>query len=132
MTSLFEVAFCKNWVDWFLLLAWWMLIAGLVLGVGYVVVDLLSKWNARKAIANRTGAEAAEILPALGGLIEALTKAPSWFALFAAGLGLIWVASSQIPDMCRQKVTTPTENRSTTSNSNKKASEPEVSNVPSS
>ncbi len=41
------------------------------------------------------------LLEAIKGLIEALGKAPAWFALFLAGLFLFWVAGEIYVDACK-------------------------------
>jgi hypothetical protein len=41
------------------------------------------------------------ILEVLKGLIEALGKAPAWFALFLAGLFLFWLAGETYVDACK-------------------------------
>lgn len=62
------------------------------------------------------GQPIAPILQALKDLIEALGKAPAWFALFLAGLFLFWLASEVYVDACKPatpvtKVTVTTDTK---------------------
>jgi hypothetical protein len=49
----------------------------------------------------RSNQPIAPIIEALKGLIEALGKAPAWFALFLAGLFLFWLSGEVYVDACK-------------------------------
>lgn len=72
------------------------LIASLVLASASALLTLI---QAMKTPAARSAAFAGEMpaapfIDALKGLVEALTKAPAWFAIFLAGVLLLWMAES--------------------------------------
>lgn len=91
---------CAAWTEAFLNLAYWTLVAAAVLGALYVVAAVIAAFRRPPPAAlDREGGGG--VIEAVTGLIETLTKAPAWFALFVAGLALVWVASSQIPAICR-------------------------------
>jgi hypothetical protein len=41
-----------------------------------------------------------KFIDALKGLIDALTKAPAWIAMFLAAMGLLWISQYQLPKHC--------------------------------
>lgn len=95
---------CRPWVEHFIHLSFIVIVAAVVAGAVHVALDLWSKWKLLRHPATREAIDATapgDILGPLKDLIEALAKAPSWFALFIAGLALVWVAGSQIPQICR-------------------------------
>ena len=103
MPSQMFTTLCRPWVEHFIHLSFIVVVAAAIAGAVHVALDLWSKWKLLRHPATREATNAAapaDILGPLKDLIEALTKAPSWFALFVAGLALVWVASSQIPQIC--------------------------------
>ena len=47
------------------------------------------------------------VIDAIRGLVDALTRAPAWFALFLAGVLLFWLAGKAVGDQCRVTVQAP-------------------------
>lgn len=90
---------CAGWIDEFLGIAYVMLWIALVLGALYVLASVIGAFRKPPRVDGRE--DGGGVIDAVTGLVAALAKAPAWFALFIAGLALLWVASSQIPAICR-------------------------------
>lgn len=106
MTDIFIADYCLRWIDHFLSITSWIIIGAGVLGAVMALVEIYVKWQLAK-IAPAPPAEGDEagggtpVLEALKGLVEAMAKAPSWIALFIAGIALLWITSSFVPGICR-------------------------------
>jgi hypothetical protein len=89
---------------WGLELVWWFLAAAIAIGVAGAVMALVEKLAALWAPDGGGGAHKAvpvnTLLDSIGKLIEALTKAPVWIAMFAAGLALLWVSADAVSTAC--------------------------------
>lgn len=106
-TPLIGIEFCQEQAKDFLNLAYWILIGGVLIGATYSGFDIWSKVMAARApkpTGDPQAAGAIDLGP-IKDLIEALTKAPPWFALLVVGLGTLWIASTQIPKMCQPPAT---------------------------
>lgn len=87
-------------------LVWWFLIAALVLGLAFGIVELIRKFQEPRSRSVRGVAPSTlkDLIDALKGFIEALSKAPAWIALFGIGLLLFWAAGNSIPDECKAEM----------------------------
>jgi hypothetical protein len=86
------------------------LIAALVLGIIYAIVETIRKYT--DPVAPRTRAVAGtgaikELIDALKGFLEALAKAPAWIALFGIGLLVFWAAGASVPEQCVGELNRP-------------------------
>jgi hypothetical protein len=50
------------------------------------------------------GADASGFLDSLKGLVSALAQAPPWFAIFLAGVALLWSGTAFSPSACKNAV----------------------------
>lgn len=89
-------------------LAKWAFILAFALAVISTVLDLLVKWQAARAGGAAEGMSTKAIAPvtpdllkALTTLLESLAKLPVWFALFLAGLALVWLTTVNVPSVCK-------------------------------
>jgi hypothetical protein len=88
-------------------LAKWAFILALVLAVISTALDLWVKWQAARAggaadaITTKGIAPVTpDLLKALTTFLESLAKLPVWFALFLAGMALVWLTTVNIPSVC--------------------------------
>lgn len=100
--------FCTNHLGSLLAIGKWFL----WLSLAAAVFSQLVLWFAtiREALAGKQGATINESVPASAGidkileaakgLVEALTKAPTWLAMFLCGLALVWLSLSQLDGRC--------------------------------
>lgn len=103
--------FCTDHLDGLLTIGKWFL----WLSLAVAVFSQLVLWFAtiRKALAGQQGANINEsvpvtadatgidkILEAAQGLVEALSNAPTWLAMFLCGLALVWLSLSQLDGTC--------------------------------
>ena len=99
---------CINLFDGLSTLAHIFLWASLVLAISGVVVEIIVKlapiFSSSSYPAPRTGPtppDPVKLLDALKNLIDAIAKAPTWFAMFLAGLGLLWVLTQVSTTICK-------------------------------
>jgi hypothetical protein len=99
---------CADNVSLLLCLGRGFLILALVMAVIGSIIWCLEKfgWIGPKG-ENRVTSSAATFLDALKGLIEALTKAPPWYAAFLAGCLLIWAVIGQADKLCKPIAASP-------------------------
>ena len=88
-------------------LAKWAFILAFALAVISTVLDLLVKWQAARAGGAADAITTKGIVPVTPDLLKALTtfleslaKLPVWFALFLAGLALVWLTTVNVPSVC--------------------------------
>ena len=99
-------AWCTAQLSWIFWLAVAFLVAAALLGAASAMKALLARPaepdspSKVRALA-LDGQPIGPILEALKGLIDALGKAPAWFALFLAGLFLFWLAGEIYVDACK-------------------------------
>ena len=99
-------AWCTGQLSWIFSLVVAFLAAALLLGAASAIKALLTKpvgpddQNKLRKL-GLDGQPIGPILEALKGLIDALGKAPAWFALFLAGLFLFWIASNVYVEACK-------------------------------
>lgn len=109
---------CTSLLDIITGLAVVFLGAALVIGVVSAIIALDRPKPGFGSVRAADAQPIAPILEALKGLIEALGSAPAWFALFLAGIFLLWTAGEVYVDACKGpevKVTrTITESKVTT------------------
>jgi hypothetical protein len=74
-----------------------------ILTVAERIAVLVKKPVVREGAGGSAGV--ASFLDALKGLIAALAAAPPWFAIFLAGVLLLWCAGKFTPAECRQSLT---------------------------
>jgi hypothetical protein len=106
--------FCQDYVELagdFAGIAKWFLIAALGLGIAYAVVETIKKSREPVKDARVDGQAGAstlkDVAEALKGLVEALSKASVWLALFACGMLLFWFAGHMVPAACSGEMTKP-------------------------
>jgi hypothetical protein len=80
-------------------LGWVFILASLIIAM---LTALVTLWKSIRAPAKNKGLvpEIATTLDSLKSLIVALIDAPAWFAIFLAGVALIWLATSVVPNIC--------------------------------
>jgi hypothetical protein len=119
MTQQTEIlAFCSNALDQvvgfnFTLysLAKWAFVLALLLAVASTALDLWIKWKAARAAQVVTAAEGnvnlkgilpvtPDMIKILTSFVESLAKLPVWFALFVAGMALVWLTTVDVPSVC--------------------------------
>lgn len=85
------------------------LIAALVLGIAFGLVELLKKLQTPPAVvtARVETSSLKDLIDALKGFIEAIAKAPAWIALFGIGLLLFWAAGASVPAKCEDELNKP-------------------------
>lgn len=100
--------FCTDHLGGLLAIGKWFL----WLSLAAAVFSQLVLWFAaiREALAGKQGAHINESVPASAGidkileaakgLVESLTKAPTWLAMFLCGLALVWLSLSQLDGRC--------------------------------
>lgn len=88
-------------------LAKWAFILAFALAVISTVLDLLVKWQAAKAggaadamTTKGIAPVTPDLLKALTTFLESLAKLPVWFALFLAGMALVWLTTVNVPSVC--------------------------------
>jgi hypothetical protein len=88
-------------------LAKWAFILAFVLAVISTGVELWIKWKAAHAGPSPEGMTTKGIAPvtpdllkALTAFLESLAKLPVWFALFLAGMALVWLTTVDVPSVC--------------------------------
>jgi hypothetical protein len=87
---------CTNLIGNLLFLGQFFLWVALLLAI---VSSFIWVWDQIKGQPARI-ADAGGFLDSLKGLVEALAKAPPWFAVFVAGAMLIWGANALSKDKC--------------------------------
>ncbi|HEX8365021.1 MAG TPA: hypothetical protein VF603_07040 [Allosphingosinicella sp.] len=108
--------FCNAYGDIIVYTALAFLVVALLLALGNGIAALRRTWNATDTNTNFTDnvGDPVKFLDALKGLVDALAKAPAWFAMFLGGALLLWVASGLAEKLCLPEVA----QRSTTERSN--------------
>lgn len=102
-----SIEFCKDYSPNLFLLAQLFLVAALVLGVILAIMAALAARSAVQMQATEsTKSPITAFLDSLKGFIEALKDAPTWLAMFAAGILLLWMAGMGTPDYCKPKTQT--------------------------
>ena len=95
--------FCRHYAELGFNLAWWFLYASLALAALAALIGLIGSLRRPPAMTESVdgGAESAGVafVGALKGLIEALTAAPIWLAMFACGALMFWLAGLR-PELC--------------------------------
>jgi len=100
----------------------------LVLSLGLGVVSAIKAMSAKPAATGQgqqlrtigpDGLPIGPILEALRAMLEALGKAPAWFALFMAGILLFWLAETVYVDACKPPVSRSTSATSTAHSSSR-------------
>jgi hypothetical protein len=86
-----------DYADWFIWLALW--IAGITAVVA-AIVTIINVLRGQKKENPEAGRGVADVITATRDLIDSLAKAPSWFAMFLAGVLLLWIASYAANNQC--------------------------------
>jgi hypothetical protein len=81
-------------------LGWVFVLASFVVAILTALVALWNAVNAPTKINNGLVPDPVKALDSLKALITALVDAPAWFAMFLAGVALIWLATSIVPGIC--------------------------------
>jgi len=88
-------------------LAKWAFILAFALAVISTALDLWVKWQAARAgsasdafTTKGIAPVTPDLLKALTSFLEGLAKLPVWFALFLAGLALVWLTTVNVPSVC--------------------------------
>lgn len=92
---------CNLPLNFILWAAFAFIVAALIIGAISAVKSLRNPASPSAVFTTASDQPIAPIIEALKGLIEALGKAPAWFALFLAGLFLFWLASEVYVDACK-------------------------------
>jgi hypothetical protein len=100
--SAWATDFCNAYGDILLYAALAFLLFALLLAVGNGIAALRREWKTTTAdaISETDVGDPAKFLDALKGLVDALAKAPAWFAMFLGGALLLWVASGLAGRIC--------------------------------
>lgn len=80
---------------------------GIALGVSLAVAAVVVAFRKQPAAAD--GAEVGfaaptAVLDSIKGFIQAIASAPTWLALFAGGVLLLWMAGSVRPEWCKPAI----------------------------
>lgn len=87
-------------------IAKWFIIAALVLGIAFAIVETIKKYREQPAPQPKLAAGAIkEVVDALKAFIEALASARAWLALFACGILGFWFAGAMLPTECKGDMT---------------------------
>jgi len=107
------INFCGLHISIVLVIAEILLGAALLLALVGAVMALIVRGKGEPSTQENApdASQVAPIIDALKGLIEALGKAPAWFALFLAGLFLFWMATQAYADLCRPTAANPAANQ---------------------
>ena len=93
--------FCNHYGDVLLYTALAFLLFALLLAVGNGIVALRKEWNSDGIGVRGEGiGDPAKFMDSLKALIEALAKAPAWFAMFLGGALLLWIAKDFAEGAC--------------------------------
>ena len=85
----------------FVAVARWFVIAALLLGIAYAIVETIKKYKEAPAPGRLMAGTIKEVVDALKAFLEALAAARAWLALFACGLLLFWFAGHMLPTECQ-------------------------------
>lgn len=113
MTTNQALTFCREYVELagdLASLGKVFLIAALVLGIAFGLVELLKKFQTPATVVVTEDVETSslkDLIDALKGFIEAIAKAPAWIALFGIGLLLFWAAGASVPAKCEDALNKP-------------------------
>lgn len=82
----------------------WVGVVAAVIISGLTIAERIAVLVKRPAAHEGAGGSAgvASFFDSLKGLIAALAAAPPWFAIFLAGVLLLWCAGKFTPEQCRQ------------------------------
>lgn len=98
--------YCNAYGDRLLEITVAFLGVALVLGVVSSVLGIAKEWSktepSDRQLTRQIG-DPTKFMDALKGLVEALAKAPAWFALFLGGALLLWMAGSFAGSVCTQR-----------------------------
>jgi len=97
------------WKDYGFNLVWWFLAIALALAIVAGVLGAIEKMVMMRKVGKASvsdmrllaGSIDTGVLDAISGIIDSLVKAPTWFALFLAGLALAWGGASAMADACK-------------------------------
>ena len=93
--------FCNTYGDILLYTALAFLLFALLLAVGNGLVALRREWNsAATGTKKESIGDPAKFIDSLKALIEALAKAPAWFAMFLGAALLLWIAKDLAERAC--------------------------------
>jgi len=96
--------FCGDYGPAMFTLGWWFVVAAFIGGALLALVQVYRAATAGAPTGQGNEGGGGLGLPALAGalkeLIEIFTKAPTWLALFGAGVLLLWMAGNAVPDQC--------------------------------
>jgi hypothetical protein len=88
-------------------LTYYFLIAALVLGIAYGVVELIKKYQAAPPPQKAAAGAIKDLIDSLRAFLEALAKAPAWLGLFGVGVILFWVVAAAVPGECNNAFNDP-------------------------
>jgi hypothetical protein len=86
----------------------WTLILAILLGTALAATGVVAALrNPAAAVPGQEG-RAPEILDTIKDFVQAIAGAPTWLALFAGGILLLWMAINTVPEQCdREKRPAP-------------------------
>ena len=93
--------FCKDYTLFLFGAGKWTLIAGVLLGIALAITTtilLLRKSSSTEQVGAAVTGTA--ILDAVRAFLQALSSAPTWLALFGAGVLMLWLAGYTRPEIC--------------------------------
>lgn len=106
-------AFCVTYAQYvahyILDFAWWFLLAASFFALCAAILSIVEKIivlrklekSAPEALKGMADSIDTGLVQAFGALVDALVKAPAWFAMFLAGAFLVWLPSQTYADTCR-------------------------------
>jgi hypothetical protein len=101
---------CVNEFATLLQLANFTLWAGVIAAIAISLLTIIERIVAMKkrplSEAGAGGAGIGTLLDSIKGLVTALAAAPPWFAIFLAGVLLLWCAGKFTPVECRKQLQT--------------------------
>lgn len=100
-----QLEFCANYAPLLLSLGKWFVVAALIIGALLGAVRIINAYRQRENdpdedVWARTPTPWQTIIAAIAGLVDSLTKAPTWLAMFGGGLLLLWMAGNAVPQFC--------------------------------
>ena len=94
---------CEFLIDLAKAFLWLSLIMAFLAALTDIVVKIapLFPRGAYPPVRGPAATDPVKFIDALKALVEALTKAPAWIAMFLAGVALLWIANQAYTGICQ-------------------------------